>query len=436
MVPSRGAGLALSGPAAAQDVLFENVRIFDGSTPALSEPSNVLVQGNAIAAISPDPIAAEGATRIAGGGRTLMPGLIDAHWHAFLVRPTPVEVMTGDVGFTTLVAGAEATDTLMRGFTTVRDMGGPVFGLKQAIDAGIVVGPRIYPSGAMITVTSGHGDFRQLSDLPRTLGGPLEPDGGDRRQHGRRQPRRGAGARPRAADARRLADQADRRRRRLLAAQPARRLDLHPGGTRRRGRGRRQLGHLRGGARLHPDGDPAGDRGGGQGHRARAPDGRGHRALMAEQGIWLSTQPFLDDATAFGPDSDQAEKKRQVVAGTDTVYALAKKHGIKTAFGTDILFSKALADRQGARLAELTRWYTPAEALAMATSANGELLQLTGLRNPYPGRLGVVEEGALADLLLVDGNPLEDIDLIADPATNFRVIMKDGMVYKNSLAGD
>jgi imidazolonepropionase-like amidohydrolase len=159
-------------------------------------------------------------------------------------------------------------------------------------------------------------------------------------------------------------------------------------------------------------------------------------ALMAEQGIWLSTQPFLDDATAFGPDSDQAAKKRQVVAGTDMVYTLAKKHGIRTAFGTDILFSKALADRQGARLAELVRWYTPAEALAMATSANGELLQLTGLRNPYPGRLGVVEEGALADLLLVDGNPLEDIDLIADPATNFRVIMKDGTVYKNSLPGD
>jgi imidazolonepropionase-like amidohydrolase len=171
-LPAAALLIALSGPAAAQDVLFENVRIFDGSTPALSEPSNVLVQGNLIAAISPDPIAAEGATRISGGGRTLMPGLIDAHWHAFLVRPTPVEVMTGDVGFTTLVAGAEATDTLMRGFTTVRDMGGPVFGLKQAIDAGIVVGPRIYPSGAMITVTSGHGDFRQLSDLPRTLGGP------------------------------------------------------------------------------------------------------------------------------------------------------------------------------------------------------------------------------------------------------------------------
>src|SRR3989440_62505 len=103
----------------------------------------------------------------------LMPGLIDAHWNAMLIRPTPAVAITGDVGYNNLLAAAEATDTLMRGFTTVRDVGGPAFGLKQAIDEGIVTGPRIYPSGAMITVTSGHGDFRQFSDLPRTIGGML-----------------------------------------------------------------------------------------------------------------------------------------------------------------------------------------------------------------------------------------------------------------------
>jgi imidazolonepropionase-like amidohydrolase len=157
--------------------------------------------------------------------------------------------------------------------------------------------------------------------------------------------------------------------------------------------------------------------------------------LMAEKGIWLSTQPFVDDADAvqFPPGSQQAAKKKAVSAGTDTVYALAKKHGLRTAFGTDILFSPALAARQGAWLARMVRWYTPAEALAMATSTNGELLQLTGLRNPYPGRLGVVKEGALADLLLVEGDPTANIELIADPERNLRVIMKDGRIYKNSL---
>ena len=115
------------------------------------------------------------------------------------------------------------------------------------------------------------------------------------------------------------------------------------------------------------------------------------------------------------------------------VWPLAKKYKLKTAWGTDVLFSAALAAQQGAILASLTRWYTPGEALVMATGTNAELLQLTGKRNPYPGKLGVVQVGALADLLLVDGNPLENVNLIADPDRNFVVIMKDGGVYKNVL---
>src|ERR1700730_19401462 len=179
-LPLMGVGLAsVAGaqgnpPASAGARLFQNVRIFDGKNSSLSVPSTVLIEGNVIERISTAPIAAEpGATVIAGCGRTLMPGLIDAHWHALLVRPTPAEAIAGDIGFNNLVAGAEATDTLMRGFTTVRDMGGPTFGLKRAIDLGLVPGPRIYPSGALITITGGHGDFRQLSDLPRNIGGLL-----------------------------------------------------------------------------------------------------------------------------------------------------------------------------------------------------------------------------------------------------------------------
>ena len=78
--------------------------------------------------------------------------------------PNPVEALASDIGYLNLLAGAEATATLMRGFTTIRDMGGPIFGLKRAIDEGLLPGPRIYPSGAVITITSGHGDFRSLSD--------------------------------------------------------------------------------------------------------------------------------------------------------------------------------------------------------------------------------------------------------------------------------
>src|SRR5215469_7574239 len=169
------AGAATAAPKVAV-TLFKNVRIFDGKAEKLAGPSNVMVRKNIIERISSEIIqspADANVTVIDGGGRTLMPGLIDAHWHTTLVRSTAAQVLSADLGYTTLVAGAEATDTLMRGFTTVRDMGGPAFALRRAIDDGVLPGPRIFPSGAMLTVTGGHGDFRQLFEVPRIDAMPL-----------------------------------------------------------------------------------------------------------------------------------------------------------------------------------------------------------------------------------------------------------------------
>jgi imidazolonepropionase-like amidohydrolase len=427
-----------ASPAPAQQdaaVLFRNVKIFDGKNATLSAASNVLVRDGKIEKVSTADIAATGQV-IAGGGRVLMPGLIDAHWHAMLVRPTPMAALAGDVGYNNLLAASEATATLMRGFTTIRDMGGPSFGLKQAIDEDLVTGPRIYPSGAIITITGGHGDFRQLSDLPRTIGGMLS-----------RMERIGGSM---------VADSPDevRLRAREQLMQGASQVKLTAGGgvaspfspldvstfTEPELRAAVEAAENWGTyVATHAYTPIAIQRSIAAGVKCIE---HGHlmdeasAKLIAEKGIWLSTQPFLDfldmgGASALGPS--EQDKKRQVVAGTDRVYALAKKYHLKTAFGTDVLFSQALADKQGSMLAALTRWYTPAEALVMATSTNAELLSLSGLRNPYPGKLGVVEEGALADLLLVDGNPLDNIALVEDPAKNFVVIMKDGKVYKNIL---
>jgi imidazolonepropionase-like amidohydrolase len=350
-----------------------------------------------------------------------------------LVRPTPVTLLSSGIGYSTLLAGAEATATLMRGFTTIRDLGGPSFDLKRAIDEGLLPGPRIYPSGAVITITSGHGDFRQLSDLPRTIGGML--------------------ARVEQLGGSIIADSPDevRLRTREQLMQGASQIKLTAGGgvaspfspldvstfTEAELRaaveaaenwGTYVCTHAYTPASIQRS-IAAGVRCIEHGHLMDDATAR----LMAEKGIWLSTQPFLDPSGASGLGPAEQAKMGQVVAGTDTVYALAKKYKIKTAFGTDVLFSKALAERQGAMLAALKRWYTPAEALIMATSTNAELLKLSGLRNPYPGTLGVVQEGALADLLLVDGNPLENLDLVADPDRNFLVIMKDGKVHKDTL---
>jgi imidazolonepropionase-like amidohydrolase len=417
--------------------LFENVRIFDGKSESSSANMNVLIRGNTIEKISKDPIpvnSSAGTRIIVGGGRTLMPGLIDMHWHAMMVRPSVPVLLGADIGYLNLMAGAEATDTLMRGFTTIRDMGGPAFGLKRAIDEGIVSGPRIYPSGAIISVTGGHGDFRQPFELPRTVGAPQ--------------------SRGEQLSAAMIADSPDEVRLRV-------REQLMLGAT--------QIKLTAGGgvasphspldastfteAELRAAVEAAENWGTYVAVHAYTPVSiqraiaagvkcieHGHlmdqqtAELMADKGIWLSTQPFPDElAEAFPPGSLEREKAHEVFAGTDRTYELAKKYKIKTAFGTDILFSPRLAPRQGELLATLVRWYTPAEVLIMATATNAELLGLSGKRNPYPGKLGVVEEGALADLLLVDGDPIANISLIENPAKNFVVIMKDGKVYKNSL---
>ena len=155
---------------------------------------------------------------------------------------------------------------------------------------------------------------------------------------------------------------------------------------------------------------------------------------MAEKGVWWSLQPFLDDGrSAFPEGSPNRLKQLEMFSGTDTAYKLAKKYKIKTAFGTDILFDAEAAATEGAELAKLVRWYTPVEVLKIATADNAQLLALSGKRSPYIGTLGVVTEGALADLLIIDGDPLADIQLIANPAKNIVMIMKDGKIYKNTL---
>jgi imidazolonepropionase-like amidohydrolase len=162
-------------PTATPVTLFRNVRVLS-KEGMLSSPANVLVRGNIIERISTSPIPTDGSENmkvIEGKGRTLMPGLIDAHTH-IVMQSVPMSVaMTADIGYLNLVAGKAANDMLLRGFTTIRDLGGPSFGLKLAIDQGLTPGPRIYPSGAFISQTSGHGDFRMPYEIPRTIGGPL-----------------------------------------------------------------------------------------------------------------------------------------------------------------------------------------------------------------------------------------------------------------------
>jgi imidazolonepropionase-like amidohydrolase len=417
--------------------LFHNVRVLDTRTGQVSAPRDVLIEGNTISSVAPTGALATaidgGATIIEGERRTLMPGLIDAHWHsAFAAVPLAVAT-SADPAFIHLVAGRTATETLMRGFTTVRDCGGPTFGLKRAIDSGVLPGPRIFPAGAMISQSGGHGDFRLPYEIPRGVCGCL--------------------AHAELVGASRIADGVDE----VLRAS---REQLMLGAT--------QIKLMAGGgvasaydpldvtqyteAELHAAVQAAENWGTYVMVHAYTPRAvqqairagvrcieHGHLLddetveLIAREKVWWCLQPFLDDEDAVPLTGDSRAKFLQMTAGTDNAYRLAKRHGVRVAWGTDVLFNQELTARQGKQLAKMVRWFTPAEILTMATATNAELLQMSGPRNPYPGTLGVVEEGALADLLLVDGDPVDDITLLSRPESSLVVIMKDGVTVKNSL---
>ncbi len=417
----------------ARPILFTNFRLFDGTSGALRDGLRVLVEGNLIKAVTGgNPAAPEGAQVIDCGGRVLMPGLIDVHWHSIFAALSLPTLLSADVGYIYLAASAEAQRTLMRGFTTVRDVGGPAFALKQAIDEGLMPGPRIYPSGAMITATGGHGDLRPLSDLP-SVGGTLsrmEQTGGSI-----------------------IADSPDQVRKRVREQllQGASQIKLVASGGVSSPRSPLHAATFTE-PELRAAAEAAEDWGTYVTAHAYPPAPiqraiaagvtcieHGHlmdeatAKLMAEKGIWLSIQPFVGDDNSICLTGQSRVDQLQVLAGTDKAYTLAKNYKIKTAFGSDLLFSGTLTMRQGTMLTHLTRWYTASETLQMATAINAELLSLSGPRNPYPGRLGVVGEGALADLLVVDGDPIENINLIENPTKNFVIIMKDGKIYKDVL---
>jgi imidazolonepropionase-like amidohydrolase len=313
-------------------------------------------------------------------------------------------------------------------------MAGPTFGLKRAIDDGLVPGPRIWPSGAMISQTGGHGDFRFRYEVPASPNTPLS-----------RVDAMGAGA---------IADGVDRvlMRSREQLMLGASQLKLAAGGgvssaydpidvsqyTEAEFRAAVDCAEnwgtyvavhaytpraiktaIRGGVRCIEHGHLMDE--------ATA-------ELIGRNGVWLSAQPFLNNEYSNPmPTPEGQAKASQVYAGTDAAYKFAKAFNLKTAWGTDILFDAKMTAHQGAILTTLEQWYRPVEILKMATAVNGELLAMSGPRNPYPGKLGLIEAGALADLIVVDGDPTDNLKLIADPDRNFMVIMKDGRLVKDML---
>lgn len=412
-------------------LLFRNVRIFDGVNPRLTSGS-VLVEGKTITRVSEGPIELpEGATAIDGGGRVLSPGFIDLHAHLTIAVPRE------HVGIHAWVVGAVAGDTarfyLMRGFTTVRDAGGTHPDLARAVESGLLVGPRIFPSGAVISQTGGHGDFRDRDDPHPVLSasGTGTVLGGGRSI---------------------LADGVPM----WLAAA---RENLKQGATQIK---------IMGGGGVASDYDPihtlqpspeeirAAVRAASDWDTyvlAHAYTSEAVRRLVengvkviehgllideetaklcAEKGIVISTQVkiFRMLEEIEGLSEENLRKAKQVLEGQDNLWRLIKKYGIKTGFGTDLVFGSHVFI--GQEFTARADYVTPAEVMRQATSESAEVIRLAGKLNRH-GNFGEIREGWVADLILIDGNPLEDLAILERPEESVVLVMKNGTIYKNEL---
>lgn len=432
-----GLGLAPLAAASAADappatLLIRNVQLFDG-TGSGRQPRNIRITGNRIDAVSAGDIPVPpGATLIDGAGQTLMSGLTDAHWHMAAVRGVPW--MGSDDATHIAMIFKDAEFQLMRGFTTVRDTAGAIFGIKNAIDRGIMPGPRCYPSGAAISQTSGHGDPEPVGELPTALGGQPSP----RQQKGmtavangvpevlaatREQLKRGASQIKIMAGGGVTSDhdpidtvQYTLEEMRAIV-QAATDWDTYACAH----------AYTRAGVRRCLD---AGVISIEHGHAIDDPTA----ALIAEKGAWLSIQPFENGDNILSDEQQAKAAESLGGAGWQAGVRLAKKHGVKVAFGTD-LFSRTRTSRtENAMLPRFGAIYSNAEVLRIATSGNCELFARSGRRNPYrQAPLGVIREGAWADMLLVRGNPLDDLRLLEDFERNLLLIVKDGVIHKNLM---
>lgn len=420
---------------AQQTTLINNVEVFNGKDKSTFK-ANVLIVDNNINKISSKPIATDksgNTTIIDGKGKFLMPGLIDAHYHAMFASLPQVALLTSDIGFVNLAAGKNAENLLMNGYTSIRDLGGPVFGLKQAIDKGITKGPRIWPSGAFISQTGGHGDFRLPNDIPS------DPD-------------RGLSYAERI-NAAAIADNPDavRLKTREQLMKGASQIKLMAGGgvssvydpldvtqytipeIRAAVEAAENWGTY---VTVHAYTPRAIQQAISAGVKCidhgQLIDEETVK-IMVDKNIFWSLQPFVDEGNTGNLSPESRAKQLEMYGGTDNAIMLAKKYKMKIAYGTDVLFNAKKAAAPNAQLLKMKRWFNNFEILNMATANNADLLAMSGKRSPYTGKLGVIEEGALADLIIIDGNPLDNLELLNDTDKTLVLIMKNGKIFKNKL---
>lgn len=446
---------ALALPVLAQSeepsqVLFTNVNVWDGTSKKLAMGQDVLVEGNLIKTVGKNLKAGDAATVIDGGGGTLLPGFIDNHVHLMLPGPTLPAMEANSTWEDLAIAGvASAEMYLMQGFTTVRDAGGQNGGLQRAINAGTIIGPRIYPSAAFLGTRGGHSDFANFtspvgesSNFSRMNMAQEVDSVADVQKFGRNNFRMGAsqlkfmqsGGVVSAFDPWQLlaGSQAEIEAVVQVANEYGSYVMAHSY------RKEAIMSALNAGVRSIE-----------HGFMYDCEIGE----LMEEKGAYITTNltafdPNLFDIPAISQVPASLRKAKSASAAFGDYIDNMKKCPAKRGHHTDCVGTVDACNIQIAYEKHLGNEFFGAHtSLVAMTSVGGEIAAMTGdFMNPYPeGKLGVIEEGAYADILILDGNPLEDFSVVgtgdkwfgAEPRPEspetIRVIMKDGVVYKNTL---
>lgn len=406
-------------------VLFRNGKLFDGLAVETRDGLEVLVEDTRIKEVSDTPISAATARVVDLGGRTLMPGLIDAHFHAVAADPNIVQVEHMPASLIAQYSRGFLEASVRRGFTTIRDAGGADYGLARAIETGLIAGPRLFYSGRALSQTGGHGDFR-----------PYEQE---------HMCSCGLGARvfSRVVDG-------------VAEVRRAARDELRKGAT--------QIKIMASGGVASPSDPPWVLQFSEEEIRAAVWEARSWRtyvmahaytpeairrcieygvrsiehgnlidaqtaAYAAEQGAFVVPTLCTYDALhrhgpALGFPKVSLDKLDSVRTAGLEALELLRAAGVKIGFGTDLL--GAMHEHQLSEFAIRAQVLPAADILRQATSINAELLNRSGA-------LGVVAAGALADLIVVDGDPVANIGLLSGQGEAVLLVMKDGEIYKNLM---
>jgi len=423
-----------SAEQAVSQTLIKNVNIFDGKNEKLAMGQDVLIEANLIKKIGKSLKANKDAKVIDGGGRTLIPGLIDMHTH--LMFRYGISVMRTD--FDAQAAGAAAMESLQlymnMGYTTIRDVGGNSLGLAKNIAAGRLNGSRIYSSGGAISAVSGHNDLAMFSEQPgedvfshrgdnNIITGPIEA------REAVRKLLRGGASQIKIMVGGGVASDFDPLYADTMAEDEIRAIVDAAADF-----GTYACAHAYTDSSINRVLD-AGGRCIEHGFLAS----KKTLKRMKKLGAVMSLQPyaaveiFKEPEKLAGFNKENIRKARQVRDGAENMLTLVSKLGVETFAGAD-LWQEGIIDKSPDDMIVRKRWFKDVEILRQNTSYAGKWLAKSGTKNPYrEGPLGVIKEGAYADMLLVEGNPVKDVSILADWKNNLKVIMKDGKIYKNIL---